>query len=316
MDRNVIIDIMKAITIILVIIGHCKIPSYMRDFIFSFHMPLFFIIGGYFYKASQFGQIVRKSAKRLLVPYLITGVITSILLFIGGNPPSAIVSAIGILFGNNGSPEAMYKMPMTGPIWFLLALFWCRIIFNYLYSKTKYWLTCCIVLSPVSSLFGYYIINPPLGILIGMSALVFYALGKKIQEYGLNRRMVILLVVTWLIAIKYSRLEMAIYLYELYPLCVIGSFGGVISLYYISLFVKERLSFFTNTLLFVGKNTLLILCYHHVLWRFMPFILKHVPDYDIIIVILFNIIVPLFMMYLHLKVKEMLVRKVTISDYK
>ena len=42
------IDVSKGITIILMMIGH-YVPygSQVRNFIFAFHMPLFFILSGY-----------------------------------------------------------------------------------------------------------------------------------------------------------------------------------------------------------------------------------------------------------------------------
>lgn len=175
--RNETLDIMKAITIILVIVGHCKIPSEYRDLIFSFHMPLFFVIGGYFFKPDSSSSLMKKSAKRLLIPYAVTGLFTAFFVMLGGNYHNAIESLLGVFWGNNGSPVAVYKMPMSGPVWFLLALFWCRVIFNYLYSFTNYWFFYSIILSVLASGFGYYFFNPPLGILIGMTALVFYALG-------------------------------------------------------------------------------------------------------------------------------------------
>ena len=54
-ERNEIIDIMKGIGIIAVIIGHMwNVPEVpYRNFIFSFHMPLFFLIAGYFYKPNS-----------------------------------------------------------------------------------------------------------------------------------------------------------------------------------------------------------------------------------------------------------------------
>lgn len=44
MQRDPSIDIAKAITIILMIVGHCDalIPSWLYKAIFSFHVPLFF----------------------------------------------------------------------------------------------------------------------------------------------------------------------------------------------------------------------------------------------------------------------------------
>jgi len=46
-NREATFDVMKCIGIIAVIIGH--LTSFGQDFIFSLHMPLFFIIAGYFY---------------------------------------------------------------------------------------------------------------------------------------------------------------------------------------------------------------------------------------------------------------------------
>lgn len=43
-------DIAKGLGILLMIIGHMPIKNeYLKNFIFCFHMPLFFIISGYFF---------------------------------------------------------------------------------------------------------------------------------------------------------------------------------------------------------------------------------------------------------------------------
>ena len=44
--RIIWLDYLKAIGILLVIIGHCALPPNLRKFIYSFHMPLFFFAGG------------------------------------------------------------------------------------------------------------------------------------------------------------------------------------------------------------------------------------------------------------------------------
>ena len=50
-NRDTAFDITKAIGILLMILVHCSgLPHLLRNFIFSFHMPLFFIVSGYFYK--------------------------------------------------------------------------------------------------------------------------------------------------------------------------------------------------------------------------------------------------------------------------
>ena len=41
------LDIAKGLAIILMILGHTSIPKFAADFIWLFHMPLFFIASGY-----------------------------------------------------------------------------------------------------------------------------------------------------------------------------------------------------------------------------------------------------------------------------
>lgn len=85
MKRVVSIDIARAIGIVLVVIGHYLpdgAPLWylgMREWIYSFHMPLFVFISGYVYmltyrKESYKDFLLRKS-KRLLIPYFIVSVI-------------------------------------------------------------------------------------------------------------------------------------------------------------------------------------------------------------------------------------------------
>lgn len=70
------IDIAKGIGILMVIVGHCgSLPSILSRFIFSVHMPLFFILSGYFYvPRPEIGErlFIKKNAKNLLLPYAMT----------------------------------------------------------------------------------------------------------------------------------------------------------------------------------------------------------------------------------------------------
>lgn len=75
-QRDYLFDNYKALLIILVVIGHFIEPAYKNNtllytlkwLIFSFHMPAFIFISGYFSKRElSFGTLVRK----LAVPYVI-----------------------------------------------------------------------------------------------------------------------------------------------------------------------------------------------------------------------------------------------------
>ena len=47
--RNTTISIAKGIAIILMVIAHAEAPGWLCQFIFEFHMPLFFITAGFFF---------------------------------------------------------------------------------------------------------------------------------------------------------------------------------------------------------------------------------------------------------------------------
>ena len=73
-SRNNYISIAKAIGIILMVVGHSGCPVVIGNFIYLFHMPLFFVCSGYFFreiadKASLL-NFYKKRIKGLYLPYL------------------------------------------------------------------------------------------------------------------------------------------------------------------------------------------------------------------------------------------------------
>lgn len=299
--RDSTFDVMKGIGIILMIIGHMHIPHLLRDFIFSFHMPMFFLIGGYFFKPRPFKEIIQKSANRLLKPYIITGLLTPILYLLVGDYDTARFRGLGVLFGNNGSPQAIIHTPLCGAVWFLLALFWCRLLFCYLYTKTHNWFVFSLILSILATAFGYYIVNPPLGIVIGMTALIFFSIGKALKEYNQNpRKIFILSVFIWFICVIFSRLEMAEYLYRCYPIDITGACGGSYVVYVVSKEICNHSSILKKVLLFVGVNSLLILCYHQLVDHMIAALNNNVFEIDRIYNMSINMILPLLLTRVHI----------------
>ena len=71
-DREVWLDFLRGVGILYVVLGHCWPP--FRKEIYAFHMPLFFMLSGYLfynYKNLELKILLRKLAKRLLIPYFI-----------------------------------------------------------------------------------------------------------------------------------------------------------------------------------------------------------------------------------------------------
>ena len=82
-------DIARGIAMLAVIVGHTNtqgMPATIVDFCYSFDMPLFFIISGYFCRpdARLDRGYVLKNARALLLPYALTCVILLALMAIRG----------------------------------------------------------------------------------------------------------------------------------------------------------------------------------------------------------------------------------------
>ena len=82
------IDFVKGLGMLLVIIGHCKIPNPYWKIIYMFHMPLFFVVTGFVYspKKNEVDNItyVKSVSKKYLIPYLVfslIGLVTTLVFF-------------------------------------------------------------------------------------------------------------------------------------------------------------------------------------------------------------------------------------------
>lgn len=73
-SKNNYISIAKALGIILMVIGHSGCPTAISKFIYLFHMPLFFVCSGYFFKEISDNKslliLYKKRMKGLYLPYL------------------------------------------------------------------------------------------------------------------------------------------------------------------------------------------------------------------------------------------------------
>lgn len=126
-QREYWIDLAKALLIICVVLGHACPSGWEHQTIYAFHMPAFFILSGYLYKAHSWKQ----TARSLFIPILFFGIINliySYALNIGTNGLS--LQAIGAYLGKSWQPffvanHGAYHTPFTGQ-WFLIVLFLCR----------------------------------------------------------------------------------------------------------------------------------------------------------------------------------------------
>lgn len=269
--RNVQIDIAKGVAIILMIIGHCSLfGGTVRYLIFSFHMPFFFIFSGYFYRSKSIKDVVKSGVERLVKPYLIYAIIMEVLLKLL-NMKGCITGLIEILFAHGG-PKYTIVFPTEtylGAIWFLMAIFWCKIFYSIIFKffKNNIYLSVMIafVISWLAIYVGKYLLNMPFGILTGASGLAFYGVGPILRK--VSSKFLYITIPLWLVAVSFhlTSVDMVNFDYHFYPFDFIYAIGGSLLVFLISGFFATKVK--TRFLATIGAYSLEILCVHFLVMR-------------------------------------------------
>lgn len=269
---------MKGIGIILVMLGHthtfyggCLMPNWFLHGIESFHVPLFFLIAGYFskpYSADTWKQSIQKSFDRLVIPYLIVaGVIIVYNLFIAikrqaFEPWYALVWSYLIDDASNRFADSL-NLPLdmgVGPIWFLIALWWSKTIFLFISRTRKHYIWICVVIS-FATVYLSKLFPLPFGLWQGLTALGFVSIGYWCRHNIVPLWLKIICIVSWVVALAVTSVSPYASSYPIYPLNLLGACGGTYCVYLVSLLIK-KIPFVTALLTKFGERTMEILSLH------------------------------------------------------
>lgn len=272
-NRNPVYDIMKGIGIILMLIGHIPPGPRLFHFIYSFHMPLFFVVAGVFASTSKLDRgVLEKYATRLLLPVLVTMSVIIILsplrYFLDGNLDYTVAQALSLIWAGDALPTRFGLLSLEA-MWFLAALFWAKCFFQGIgclvnKSSSLYQDETLLVLSFAVSSGAIYLhkLIPfvPWGIMKGLSAVWFLAMGWYSKRHHLPIYVWIAFVICWLFALKNGSLDMSTYTYKIYPLEAFGAVGATWLVYLLSKLIQNHTSLTGKLLRWFGMNSLLILC--------------------------------------------------------
>lgn len=285
--RLVWVDIAKGIAILLVITGHTlSVESPLISAIFMFHMPLFFIMAGYTFKVKPLGDLIKTSAKRLLVPYTIIFVLWQGYTLIGQSDIFTLETLITLIVRYifaTGSPNETMGVTAVGMAWFLMCLFVSRIILNIvlqLCEKHHVKLPVQAVIFIVIAAFGMHIgqamnLFLPFDLDIACLTSLFmwcgYVARKTdfLKRIGFRWYVLIIAFVVYVAAFSFSYLELAMRLYGIVPLCIAGALGGSLLACWISMLIERYVRWLSRFLAFLGQNSLLIYSFHCLDW-FIP----------------------------------------------
>ena len=125
------LDYAKGIAIILVVLGHICNEGNIKTYIYSFHMPLFFIISGYLFNYSNlnsFKEFIYKRINGILIPYCTFSIINILGYY--------LLSRLSLIALKTNLLESI-KLCGIGALWFLPVLFIAETIFMFCKLNSK-----------------------------------------------------------------------------------------------------------------------------------------------------------------------------------
>lgn len=194
-ERDVYLDIAKAIGILMIIYAHVALSGVLYTAFYAFDIPLFFLLAGMTFnnrKHTGFAHFAARKAKRLLLPYLIYSLVTfawwawvevPISGTLGGAGKTIFDSFIQIFLAQGSQGYMTHNLAL----WFIPCLFVAEIIYYFINKLT---IGTKIFVSIAFALVGWginilgqtnaWLINLPWSIEVAFSAQLFILIGDLI----------------------------------------------------------------------------------------------------------------------------------------
>ncbi len=260
--------------------------------LYSIHMPFFFLIAGYFVNTNKSTKSILKSSFRsLIVPYFcfytidfFANIVLSVLQEerILSLMESVVKPLIGMVLGIGDYTSISNNIYI--PIWFLLALFWCRVLFQYVATIRKNTLLIIFLFNVLSLSISLVMRRSEIGLLLSLGpallAMPFYTLGYLLNRYKAlatisGWKAILLFFVLLLISVfgslynvkggEYVDIRTLQFGDNLFLFYVLGTIGSL-AIILLSKFFNEKEC---SLLLYFGKNTLIILGVHYWIYHYV-----------------------------------------------
>jgi len=254
-NRIVWIDIAKGIAIILMVIGHSTIPSWLSSFIWTFHMPLFFIASGWTTKKGMYSnsEFLKRKVKNLFIPFIFYSLVVLMIEYFMG----ILDISTWVTIGWHGYA-----------LWFIPVLFVASMLAKIILDIGNQLLIilCGIVMALVGSFFCYEGISLPWTMSSVPLATFFIITGSYCRDINIFKPYltILCLIITILISQKW-RLDMASnHILPIVPI-VFGSIAGTFMVFSISSFIVKYAKTMSKCLGAIGRETFMILAFSQII---------------------------------------------------
>ena len=266
-------DVAKGICIISVVFGHLEVP-WLNAIVFTYHLPVFFLLAGYFLKKTDPVDFVSAKARRLLIPYAVTCIIIIVLAAIASilkknSPiPSMLYWTNAALYAAGDSWTTPFTIRAIGAIWFLWALFISLIITNYCIERKYYQIIICIIAFVGWASFQVSNVWLPLSIQAGMLDSVYLLIGYECRKNHFSFEKIGRVPVIGLFLIMAFGIQnfKGIWLVHNYfgngLLDFIVTLAASAVIFVLSIHIGHTNVWLTKVLSLFGKNSLVIMCAH------------------------------------------------------
>lgn len=269
-------DAVKGVAIMLMILGHTDVPDYLRILIFSFHMPLFIIVNGYFIKSYDVKRTFCRSVKSLIVPYMAVCLISAVIYaFMGRGSGEAIflfMQKIKAMAGGMSKTSTRFQsFESVWVVWFVICLFVTRNLYVILmkglekYSQSVR-IAVILLLAAAGYAIGNYVAYMPWSLDVALVSLIFIAFGHWMRKTDFLEKnyfyTLVLPAVIWVYFMQLGiHIELATRSYPLGAFCMIEAAAGSVVMISLTKYLC-RFRAPAEILAWIGKNSMLILGIH------------------------------------------------------
>lgn len=183
------VDVCKGIGIILVLLGHAPVSPTFANYIFSFHMPLFFFLSGYLLNVDKYNNyfsFIKARFKRLIVPYIIFSIISVILVCLINDLQLGKLDVMNFL--KTSIISKRNGIDYNGALWFFTSLFSIEVMYFPMRKKIKNNSILSLIIFTIGFI-GYMYIEIwkysmlPWSFNYSVLYIVFYSLGNLFRTY-------------------------------------------------------------------------------------------------------------------------------------